>query len=144
MADANTIVSHKPSAELISIAPGATVLEAAQVMNDKHIGSLVVLDKGKLVGIFTERDVMRRVVAENRDPAKTKIRDVMTKQVAVASGHTTYDELRAVMHAKRIRHIPVVDGDTVTGLVSIGDLHREVQEVQEQTIRYLEQYMSVP
>jgi len=144
MADANQIVSNKQLVDVVSIAPDATVLDAARVMNDNHIGSLVVLSKGKLVGIFTERDLMRRVVAETRDPAKTKVSDVMTKQVAVAAGHTTCDELRTVMREKRIRHVPVVDGDTVTGLVSIGDLNREVQEVQEETIRYLEQYMSVP
>ncbi|MCP3905255.1 MAG: CBS domain-containing protein [Planctomycetes bacterium] len=143
MANAKQIIAAKQLG-VVSIAPQATVLDAAQVMNEKHIGALLVLDGTRLVGIFTERDVMRRVVAAGEDPAKTKVRDVMTKQVAVASPHTTCDELRTVMREKCIRHVPVVESDTVIGLVSIGDLNRAVQEVQEETIRYLEQYMSVP
>jgi len=142
MPNADQILKRKGS-EVISIEPGATVLDAAQAMNEHHIGSLVVLAQGKLVGIFTERDVMRRVVAEQRDPAKTTVKDVMTHPVACAAPQTAYAELCAVIRDKRIRHLPVVDGDEVVGMISIGDLNRAESSDQAQTIRYLEQYISV-
>ena len=110
---------------------------------DGHV--LLVVQSRKLVGIFTERDVMRRVVAEHRDPEKTLLAKVMTTPVACATPDTTLDELRKVMFEKRIRHVPVLDDDnqTLVGMVSIGDLNRARIDVQIETIRYLEQYMSV-
>jgi CBS domain-containing protein len=126
-----------------TLPPDATVLDAAQLMNERHIGSVVVVDRDRLVGIFTERDVLRRIVAATRDPASTKLEEVMTTQVACATPKTRLDEIRAVMREKRIRHMPVVDGGLVTGMVSIGDLNRAEHDVQERTIEYLERYMSV-
>jgi len=125
------------------LAPTDTVLEAAQLMNERHIGSLLVLDGNELQGIFTERDVMRRVVAAQRDPKSTAIGEVMTRNVICAAPHSTLDELRLVMREKRVRHIPVVDGGRVLGMISIGDLNDAEREVQVQTIQYLESYMSV-
>ena len=129
--------------ELAVLPPSATVLKAAHLMNERRIGSIVVMSRGQLVGIFTERDILRRVVANQRDPAATTLDDVMTRSVAVAAPHTTLDELRQVIREQRIRHIPVIDADQVTGMVSIGDLNRAQHEVDVQTIRYLELYMSV-
>jgi CBS domain-containing protein len=128
---------------IAALPPGATVLEAARLMNERHIGSVIVIEKDRLVGIFTERDVMRRVVAEGRDAAKTVLSDVMTSAVAVAAPHTTLDEIRRVIREKRIRHVPVVADDHVLGMISIGDLNRDQHDTDVQTIRYLEQYMSV-
>lgn len=130
---------------LATLPPEATVLEAAKLMNARHIGSVLIVQDNALVGIFTERDVMRRVVAEHREPDTTPLAEVMTTPVACASPTTTLDELRTVMHDKRIRHVPVVDDDTqsVLGMVSIGDLNRVRIDVQIETIRYLEQYISV-
>lgn len=130
---------------LATLPPEATVLEAAKLMNARHIGSVLIVQGNALVGIFTERDVMRRVVAEHREPDSTPLAEVMTTPVACASPTTTLDELRTVMHDKRIRHVPVVDDDTqsVLGMVSIGDLNRVRIDVQIETIRYLEQYISV-
>ncbi len=145
MGTAQKIIDSKPG-KLAALGPEATVLEAAKLMNDRHTGSVLVMAGEDLVGIFTERDVMRRVVAKKRDPATTKLASVMTKQVACASPQTTSDEVRQVMRDKRIRHMPVVDDETtdVIGIISIGDLNKAHMEVQENTIRYLEQYMSVP
>jgi CBS domain-containing protein len=143
MANAQQILSRKGT-DVISIGPDATVLDAAQLMNDHHIGSLVVLVDGQVAGIVTERDVMRRVVAAQRDPATMTVREAMTTPVACANPRTTSDELRAVMRDKRIRHVPVEENGIVVGLVSIGDLNRVEQEVQDRTIRFLEQFMSVP
>ena len=128
---------------IASLPPQATVLKAAQLMNDRHIGSVLVTEGNQLVGIFTERDVLRRVVAEQRDPATTTVVDVMTSPVACAAPHTTLDEIRTVMRDKRIRHVPVVNGGAVLGMISLGDLNKAEHDGQVETIRYLEQYMSV-
>ena len=142
MATAEHLVAVK-GGSIASLGPGATVLDAARLMNDRHIGSVVIVDDDRLVGIFTERDVMRRIVAEQRDPASTPIAEVMTSPVACGAPHTTLNELRNVMRKRKIRHVPIVDGHEVLGMISIGDLNQAEHDVQEQTIQYLAQYMSV-
>ncbi len=142
MATAEQLISLK-GGTVASLGPGATVLEAALLMNERGIGSVIVIDKDRLAGIFTERDVLRRVVAEQRDPATTKLADVMTSPVACAAPHTTLDEIRQVMRERRIRHVPVVNAKRVLGMISIGDLNKAERDVQVETIRYLEQYISV-
>ncbi len=142
MATAEQFIAVKGTA-VASLPPTATVLEAAQLMNDRHIGSVLVISRNRLVGIFTERDVMRRIVAEERSPATTTLVEVMTHAVACAAPHTRLDEIRAVMRERRIRHVPVVDGQRVVGMISIGDLNKAEHDGQAETIRYLEQYMSV-
>jgi len=142
MPTAEKLISIKKQ-PLATISTEATVLDAARLMNERRIGSVLVMEGAKLSGIFTERDLMTRVVARQGDPSTTRVAAVMTSPVAVAAGHTTLNELRGVMREKRIRHVPVVDENTVLGMISIGDLNRAEHDVQEQTIRYLEQYMSV-
>ncbi|MCH8165334.1 MAG: CBS domain-containing protein [Planctomycetes bacterium] len=142
MATAEQLTAIK-GGTIASLPPQATVLDAAQLMNDRHIGSVLVTEGNQLVGIFTERDVMRRVVADQRDPATTTVADVMTSPVACAAPHTTLDEIRTVMRDKRIRHVPVVNGGGVLGMISLGDLNKAEHDGQVETIRYLEQYMSV-
>jgi CBS domain-containing protein len=142
MATAERFLEVKGGA-IAALPPTATVIEAAELMNQRHIGSVLVIERNRLVGIFTERDVLRRVVAGKRDPQSTRLDAVMTKSVACAAPHTTLDEIRKVMRDKRIRHVPVVDGSKVLGIVSLGDLNKVEHDGQEQTIRYLEQYMSV-
>ncbi|MHC4427341.1 MAG: CBS domain-containing protein [Planctomycetota bacterium] len=140
--DAQQLVAAKGDT-VASLPPSATVLDAARLMNERHIGSILVISRGRLAGIFTERDVLRRVVAEQRDPSVTTLKEVMTDAVACAAPHTTLNEMRRVMRAKHIRHIPVVDGRKVTGMISIGDLNKIEHDGAVETIRYLEQYMSV-
>ncbi len=142
MATAEHLLAVK-GGSIASLGPAATVLDAAQVMNDRHIGSVLVIDDDRLVGIFTERDVLRRIVAEQRDPALTPLAEVMTSPVACGAPHTTLNELRTVMRRRKIRHIPIVKGRRALGMISIGDLNQAEHDVQEQTISYLEQYMSV-
>ena len=103
MGTARSLISSKQEA-LATLAPDATVLQAAKLMNKRHIGSVIVVLDEALVGIFTERDVMRRVVAKGLDPKSTLLEEVMTTSVACASPETTCDELRKVMRDKRIRH----------------------------------------
>ncbi len=142
MATAEQFLATK-GGPVASLSPQATVLQAARLMNDRHIGSVLVVDNNRLAGIFTERDVLRRIVAEQRSPARTRLGNVMTTPVACAAGHTPLAEIGKVMREKRIRHIPVLDGDRICGMISIGDLNKAEHEGQVQTIRYLEQFMSV-
>ena len=136
------LISGKTVA-VATISPEATVLEAARVMNDRRIGALVVVGEGAVpVGIVTERDVMTRLVAKTRDPASTTVAEIMTERVITCSPETTVGELRTVMHERRIRHVPVLEGDRLVGMVSIGDLNAAEAGALVETIRVLEAYIS--
>jgi CBS domain-containing protein len=125
-----------------SVGPGASVLDAAVLMNEHKIGALVVLEGGHLVGIFTERDVLRRVVGEARNPAATPVADVMTTELICCAPETTLEEARGVMMNRRIRHLPVLDGEgQLLGLVSIGDLNARQEHAREQHIHLLNEYL---
>lgn len=124
-----------------TVEPDVTVLDAARRMNENRIGALVVCDGGRVGGIFTERDVLNRVVAAGRDPAATRVRDVMTAPVACCSHATTLDECRRVMREKRIRHLPAVNDSKLVGMISIGDLNEFEITEQGATIQYLSDYL---
>jgi len=119
----------------------ARVTDAAVRMNEHRIGALVVTRQDRVVGIFTERDILNRVVAAGRDPAGTKVEDVMTAPVAVCSPESTRAECRSVMKSRRIRHLPVVHDDVLFGIVSIGDLLEDHGAESDETIRLLFEYM---
>lgn len=120
----------------------ATALAAAQKMNDHRIGALVVTEGGRIAGIVTERDMLTRVIAGELDPAKARIRDVMTREVLTCTPDTDLGELRTLMREKRIRHVPVVDGHHPAGMVSIGDLNGAETQNLTHTIGFLEAYIS--
>ncbi|HQR06858.1 MAG TPA: CBS domain-containing protein [Gemmatales bacterium] len=125
-----------------TIDPKVTVLEAASLMNKHKIGALVVTDNDRVIGMFTERDILKRIVAEQRDPAKTPVVDVMTNEVVCCSPDTKLDEARGAMKNRRIRHLPVVGEDgKLLGLISIGDLNTQVQAENELTIFLLDEYI---
>jgi len=127
---------------VLSIGPDATVLDAALLMNEHKVGSLLVKSAGRLVGIITERDLLQRVVAQRRDPAATSVAEVMTAEVACCRPDTTIDEARGVMKNRRIRHLPVLDvNEQLLGLVSIGDLNAWLSHDQEVTIHILHEYI---
>jgi CBS domain-containing protein len=141
MANALDILTRK-GRNVLSTSPAATVLKAAQHMNDYKIGCLAVLDDGRLVGILSERDILTRVVAQRRDPASTLVEEVMTTDVICCQEHTMQEEARGVMKNRRIRHLPVLDGDgNLVGLISIGDLNAFQATSQEQTIHLLREYI---
>jgi CBS domain-containing protein len=141
MATVSDILTAK-GRHVLSIGPDATVLDAAVLMNDHKIGGLVVLKDGQLVGMLTERDLLRRVLAQCRDPVQTAVREVMTAEVVCCRPHTTLDEARGVMKNRRIRHLPVVDeGRRLDGLISIGDLNAYEAHDHEVTIHVLEEYI---
>lgn len=130
--------------DVCTIGPDKTVLDAAALMNQCRIGAVVVLEGDKIVGIFTERDVMNRVVAEQKDAATTTVRDVMTTKVAFCEQDTTLEACRGVMTKHKIRHLPVVENGKLRGMISSGDiLARRLQE-HEETIKYLHEYMHGP
>ena len=134
-------ILERKAAHVVSVGCEATVLEAAQLMNDHHIGCLVVTQGEKVVGIFTERDILCRVVAGLRDPATVVVREVMTAPVACCTPETGRAECRAVMRNRRIRHLPVVRDDQLVGIVSIGDILEVTEAEQAETIQYLHEYL---
>jgi CBS domain-containing protein len=141
MATVMDILARKGT-QVMTIGQQATVVDAAILMNDHKIGSLVVTEEGRVVGMFTERDVLRRVVGECRDPAITLVGEVMTTEVACCTCLTTIDEARGAMKNRRVRHLPLVDGENrLQGLVSIGDLNAYLADDQEQTIYLLQEYI---
>jgi CBS domain-containing protein len=141
MATVRDLLSVKGS-HVLSIGPDASVLDATVLMNEHKIGSLVVIDSGRVLGIFTERDVMQKVVSERRDPTITPVHEVMTTEVVCCTLRTTVDEARGVMKNRRIRHMPVVDDDgCLGGLISIGDLNAHAASDKEMTIHLLREYI---
>src|SRR5262249_50336542 len=105
MATVKNILAVKGS-HVMSIGPEATVLDAAELMNERKIGSLVVMSGGQLIGMFSERDILKRVVVPRRDPGQTLVQDVMTTEVVCCQPHTTIEEARGVLKNRRIRHLP--------------------------------------
>jgi CBS domain-containing protein len=127
---------------VLSIGPEATALEAAVVMNEHRVGSLVVMVGRQLIGIISERDILTRVVVPRLDPGRALVRDVMTKEVVCCRLHTDLDEARGVLKNRRIRHLPVVDDDQqILGLISIGDLNAYEAHDHEATIHVLREYI---
>jgi CBS domain-containing protein len=130
------------TAEVYSITSKATVLEAVHEMNRLLIGSIIVLDDDRLVGIFTERDVLQRVVAKGLSPDLTLVADVMTKDVETITPQTTLEETMSAMTEHRHRHLPVVEGDKIRGLVSIGDVTRWISQANENEAHNLRSYIT--
>jgi CBS domain-containing protein len=141
MAQVRDILERKGT-QVWTIGQEATVMQAAMLMNEYKIGALVVTDAGRIIGMFTERDVLRRVVGEHRDPITTLVADVMTTEVLCCTPRTLLEEARTVMKERRVRHLPVAEDDgRLLGLISIGDLNAHHQASQEQTIFLLQEYM---
>ncbi|MFO0945869.1 MAG: CBS domain-containing protein [Planctomycetota bacterium] len=137
-----TEILEKKGCQVFTIGKETTVLDAALHMNEHKIGALVVAEFGKVIGMFTERDILQRVVSERLDPAETPVSLVMTKEVVCSTPETTIEEARHVMRSRRIRHMPVVDEENnLLGLISIGDLNAWQLDGQEQTIYSLREYL---
>jgi CBS domain-containing protein len=127
--------------EVYSVAPGASVLEAIRQMAERHIGALVVLEEGRLVGILSERDYARKVVLNGRSSTSTAVREIMSSPVVTVAPEKTVDDAMRLMTARRVRHLPVMRGDKLVGVVSIGDLVKAVIEDQRHTIEDLRSYI---
>jgi CBS domain-containing protein len=141
MATVRDILAVKGTA-VETISPQASTYEAAMRMSGRNIGSLVVVDDGRLVGVITERDLMRGVLAQGREPAGTRVEEVMTSEIVCCRLHTTLEEASGVMKNRRLRHLPVVGEDgEMQGLISIGDLNAAHSHDQELTIHLLHEYI---
>ncbi len=126
---------------VVAIGRDHTVQAAAQLMAARHIGALVVTEGESVIGIFTERDVLTRVVAAGRDPAATLVGDVMSTPVACCRPDTRLAECRSVITEKRVRHLPVVESGKLVGIVTSGDILAQELSVHQQTIEYMHQYL---
>lgn len=124
-----------------AILPQASVLDAIKLMAEKGIGALVVLDEGRLAGMVSERDYARKVILLGRSSQATAVREIMSDKVVTVRSEQTVEDCMALMTARRIRHLPVVDGGKLVGMVSIGDLVKEVIADREETIKQLETYI---
>jgi CBS domain-containing protein len=140
MLSVQQLLDHKPKA-IYSVAPGDPVLTAIQKMAEHHIGALLVMSGDKLVGIVSERDYARKVVLLGRSSTETRVEAIMTGKVITVTPKQDAHDCMRLMTDMRIRHLPVVSGDRVVGVLSIGDLVRAVIEEQERTIADLETYI---
>ena len=132
---------EKKGREVATVDREDSVLKAAQQMNQRRIGAVVVRDGDRVVGIFTERDILNRVVAAGLAPGETKAGTVMTSPMAVCRRDTKLSECKSIMTQKRIRHLPVVEEGKLYGLISIGDIMAFEVADQQATIEYLHEYL---
>lgn len=136
-----TTLLKEKSSSVYCVAVDATVATAVAEMNRQRVGSVMVKDQGNVVGIFTERDVLVRVVSAGLDPAKALVREVMTSKFESISVDTSVEDAMHIMTGKRVRHLPVMKGDTLTGMVSIGDVTRWLLRVNEMEAENLRKYV---
>src|SRR5580698_10188027 len=136
-----TILHHK-GASVWTISPQATVFEAIQLLAQKNIGALPVVEGDRLIGIFSERDYTRKVALEGKTSHTTKVREIITTDVATISPHETVEDAMRLMTDKRIRHLPVIDEGRMIGLVSIGDMVNCIISAQSAAIDQMEAYLS--
>jgi len=137
------ILSHKGS-EVATIDRGRTVVDAAQLMNARRIGSVVVLEGREVIGIFTERDILVRVVAARRNPETTAVGEVMTAPVVCCTPEADLQECKALVTNQRLRHIPVVDDGCLVGIVTSGDIVARDLFEREEAIESLTEYIGGP
>jgi CBS domain-containing protein len=124
-----------------SVPPEANVFDALKLMADKNVGALLVMAGGRLSGILSERDYARKVILHGKSLHDMPVREIMSEKVVTVQPEQTVEECMALMTGRRIRHLPVVEGDNLVGLLSIGDLVKEVMAEQERTIKQLESYI---
>jgi CBS domain-containing protein len=134
-------ILEKKGHAVFAVAPESTVFDALRCMADKNVGAVAVLDRQSLVGIFSERDYARKVALHGRSSRETLVREIMTPNPVVVAVDTEIRECMHLMSDRNIRHLPVLDGTTLTGVISIGDVVRAIIEDQQDSISTLEHYI---
>jgi CBS domain-containing protein len=129
--------------DLWSIAPNATAYHALEIMADKNVGALLVMENEKLVGMFSERDYARKVILKGKSSKSTTVREIMTSQPICIGAEKSIHECMVIMTSNHIRHVPVTDRGLLRGLVSIGDVVHAIIADQETTIEELESYITI-
>ena len=142
MTTATQILKSKPDKSVYSTTPSSSVFDAVKLMAEKNVGALVVMEGGAIVGVVTERDYARKIVLMARSSKETPVREIMTSPVMYVQPDRTSEECMALMTEYRVRHLPVMDKGEVIGLVSIGDLVKDVISEQKFIIQQLEQYIA--
>ncbi len=142
MKTARQVLESKPSQAIYSVPPTATVYAALQLMAEKGIGALLVIEHGAIQGIVSERDYARKVILMQRTSRETLVRDIMTNAVIYVGASQTTDECMALMTRHRLRHLPVMEGDELIGMLSIGDLVKDIISEQQFIIEQLEHYIT--
>jgi CBS domain-containing protein len=137
----DAILGQKGS-EIFSVSPDATVFEAIELMANKNVGALLVLGDGRLLGMISERDYTRKVMLRGKRSRETQVREIMSSDLTIATSREPIENCLRTMTDKRIRHLPVVDGETLRGVISIGDLVKWVIASQSAAIAHLESYIS--
>ena len=135
------ILKSKPDQTVFSIVPTASVFDAVKLMAEKGIGALLVMEGEKIVGIVSERDYARKIILMGRSSRETPVRDIMTSPVMYVRPDQTSDECMALMTENRLRHLPVMDSGKLIGLISIGDLVKDIISEQQFIIQQLEHYI---
>ncbi|MBK8966703.1 MAG: CBS domain-containing protein [Saprospiraceae bacterium] len=136
------LLESKADQSILSITPNHMVIEALELMAEKNIGAVLVMDGPKLVGIFSERDYARKGIIQGRKAKSTPVTEVMSSNLITITPQMGIRECMNLMTTKRVRHLPVMDGDQVVGLLSIGDLVNAIIVEQRTHIKFLEQYIS--
>jgi CBS domain-containing protein len=135
------ILAQKGS-DIFSVHPDSTVYDAVALMADKNVGALLVVENERLVGLLSERDYTRKVMLRGKRSRETFVREIMSSDLTVISPREPVENCLRMMTDKRIRHLPVVDGETIRGVISIGDLVKWVIATQSAAIKHLEMYIS--
>ena len=128
--------------EIWTVAPDTSVYEALEVMADRNVGALVVVDDERLIGIFSERDYARRLALEGKRSRDTPVKEIMTKVVATVSSSHSMKDCMEFMTTQRVRHLPVMEDERLIGLVSIGDVVKSIMSYQDELIQQLEAYIT--
>ena len=135
-------ILHSKPGVVHAVSPDASVLEALKIMMEKNISALLVTEDERLRGIFTERDYARKIILQGKSSKDTAIRDVMTKDPHTVTPEEAVDHCMQLMTDKHFRHLPVLHGSTIVGIISIGDLVKSIIEDQQQTISQLQSYIT--
>ena len=136
----SSILAHKKSSTVWSIGPNAMVFDAIRLMDEKNVGALPVVDSKTLVGIVSERDYIRKVIVKGRSSKDTLVSDIMTNQVLTVNPSDSVTECMRTMTEKRVRHLPVLEGTNLVGILSIGDVVNWLMSALKETIDNLERY----